>query len=447
MSYYDYKLAVIGAGPGGYTAAIRAAQMGMKTCLIEADRLGGVCLNRGCIPTKSIIASVERLRSVRGAGAFGVKAGGEPSFDMAEIIARKDKIVEGLALGIRRLIEANKIDYINGFAHIKTGKKIIVADKTIAAENIIIATGSTWRSPQGIVKDGKRVISSDDALNLREVPNSICILGGGVIGCEFAYIFSELGAHVTIVEAEDRILPMEDESVSKLLHRSFKKRGIDIITGSTDIEAVKAEKLLVAIGRKPLIEGFGLEETGVLVENGAVLTDTRMKTNIEGIYAIGDVNGRYMLAHVASHEAIAAVQNISGADVQMDYGAVPRPIYTSPEICAVGETADRLKKRGVDFREGRFFFAASPKAICDGETDGEVIIYEDAGSGRLLGAVIIGPHATELGGEVALAVKCGLTAEAVAHTIHSHPTLSEAVMEAAADCLGLAIHKIRRKGV
>lgn len=459
-----YDIAIVGAGPGGYVAAIRAARLGASVALIERDEVGGVCLNRGCIPTKTIIASVNRLMAVRTAAEMGIEVKGEARADLNAIMARKNKVVSGLVKGIHQLIKANKIDLIKGNATFDADRSITVGGETIEASNIIIATGSSWRKVPGIEFDSRLILSSDDMLNLDHVPPRLAILGGGVIGCEFASIFSSLGSKVTIIEAMENILPMEDAAVSNYLARSFKKQGIEIVAGAmissfvvrrsptqngvqesieitlSNGQQIEFDKMLVAVGRMANIDG--LEKLGLAIENGAVKTDEKMRTSVKGVYAIGDVNGKYMLAHVASQEGIVAVENIMGKDSSMDYSAVPRPIYTRPEACCVGSTEKELVKLGAEFKIGKYNYGATPKALCDGIIEGQVIVYSEEESGRILGAGLIGEHSTELASELALAISSKLSVGDISRAIHSHPTLSEVVKEAVEDCEGQAIHKV-----
>lgn len=459
MSNYD--LAIIGAGPGGYVAAIRASQLGLKTVLIEREEVGGVCLNWGCIPTKTIIASVNLYRSLKKAEALGVTLNGQAKIDHTKILDRKNNVVASLVKGIHQLIKGNKIDYLIGNASFTSDKNILVNGEKIDAKNIIIATGSVWKSIPGFERDKKLVLSSDDLLNLSEVPKSLLILGGGVVGCEFASIYNTLGTKVTIVEALENIVSTEDVITSRLLTRAFKKDGIEIMTGVkaeklnksedhvelvlSDGGTVSADKILVSVGRKPNFEGLGIENIGVKTERGAIVTDEKMRTNVEGIYAIGDVNGKYMLAHTGSEEAVVAVENISGNSAVMDYDCIPRPVYTYPEVCGTGLTERELKERGIAYKTGKFGYVALSKAVVDDETEGQVAIYSEDGSGRVLGAQLIGHHATEIAAEVTLAIKSRLKVDDLIGTIHSHPTLTEVIKEAAEDTEERSIHKIYRK--
>ena len=456
-----YTIAILGAGPGGYVAALRAARLGATVALIEKDEVGGVCLNRGCIPTKSMVASVNMLREIKRSAEFGINCPGEPGFSVEQIISRKNKIVSNLVKGIHQLIKASKIDYIRGDGHIKSAKEIEVGEKIIEADNIIIATGSEWKSIPGIDIDGEVIVTSDGLLNIDSIPEKMVVIGGGVVGSEYASIFSGLGSEVTIVEAMPNLIPTDDMTISKSIEKAFKKAKVRVVTGTTveniqregkraslklsSGEELRADKVLVSVGRGPNITGFGLEELGVEIEKGAVVTDERMKTNIDGIYAIGDVNGKYMLAHTASREAIVAVDNIMGKGTVMSYRAVPRPIFTYPEACSVGRTEKELQDRGTRYKTGRFSYLGLAKAVCDGIRDGQVTVYADAATDKIIGAALFGKYATDIAGELVLAIENGLTIEDVASTIHSHPTISEIVAEAVEDCNGMAIHKVVRR--
>lgn len=457
----EYDIAVIGGGPGGYVAAIRAAQMGAKVALIEGSEVGGTCLIWGCIPTKTILASVNVYREALHAAEMGIKIEGELKVDYPAVIRRKNEVVADLVKGVHQLIKGNGIDYIKDFAKIEADRSINASGKTICAEKIIIATGSVWKEIPGFDRDSKQILSSDDLIDLETVPKSLCILGGGIVGCEFASIYSTLGSEVTIIEALDQILPGEDKFTARILTNSFKKRGIKILTGQmakevkkepgrirlslSGGEEVEAEKLLVSVGRKPNFGGLDLKKIGVKTEKGAIVTDERMRTNIEGIYAIGDVNGKYMLAHTASEEGIVAVDNIMGHDSVMNYDAVPRPIYTNPEICGIGLTEKELNEKGVEFKTGRFSYAALSKAVVDNVTEGQVIVYSEQGTKKILGAQLVGTGATEISAELTLAIRLGLTVDDISKTIHAHPTLTEAVRDAVEDCESRAIHKVYRR--
>ena len=455
------KVVVIGSGPGGYVASIRAAQLGADVILVEKDKVGGTCLNRGCIPTKSLLRSVEVLLMVRKAGDFGI-AVKEAKPDFPKIMGRKQRIIGQLQKSIHQLLKANRIEFIIGDATVVNTHEISVQTsqraENIVADRIIIATGSEPILPKIFDFGHPAVLTSDEALELKEVPKTLLILGAGVIGVEFATIFSALGIQVTMVEMMEQILPTEDKRIANQMQNILEEQGINIFTGtkmeevtnygSNNItarldngEELTAEKILVSIGRQPNSKGLGLEKVGVTMgTKGNILVNQGMETNVKGIYAIGDVIGGTLLAHVASAEGIVAAENAMGANSRMDYSAVPSCIYTMPEIASVGLTADKAQEIGKKVKVGRFPFGASSKAVILGEEDGSVNIIVDQETDQVLGAQIIGPHATELISEVALAIRRGITAEQIGATIHPHPTLAESILEAAHSAHGRAIH-------
>ncbi len=456
------SLVIIGAGPGGYVAAIRAAQLGAQVNVIEDKEIGGTCLNRGCIPTKAIIASTETLEKIRNAQEFGLEIKGDISFSLERIIERKDKVVSILVKGIKGLFKGWGIELLEGRGKIlKPGKvKAILKDgteKEIDADKIIIATGSRPMNIRTFPFDGEKILSSDDILRLKEIPKSLVIIGAGVIGCEFANIFRSLGTEITMVEMMPHAVSTEDEEISEILERELKKKKIKLILNTkvekvtkenvgvvatlTDGSEIHAEKILVSIGRAFNTEDLGLEEIGLEKgKRGEILVNERMETNIQGIYAIGDVIGGIMLAHVASTEGLVAVENALGGNRHIDYNIVPSGIFTNPEIGSVGLREKDAIQKGYDIKIGRFPFRALGKAHASGEIAGMVKIIADAKDDRVLGVHIIGPHATDLVHEAALAMKMGATAKDIAQTIHAHPTFSEALMEASEDVHGMAIH-------
>jgi dihydrolipoamide dehydrogenase len=458
----SHDLIVIGAGPGGYVAAIRASQLGAKVMLVERGEVGGVCLNRGCIPTKAMIASSHALGTIRKAPELGIIIGScEASVDMKRVQDRKNGIVEKLRSGIVQLLKGSGVELVKGSAKLAGPGRVDVDGKYCEAKNILIATGSTWIEIPGLRPDGERVVTTDEALDWDEVPERLLIVGGGVIGCEFACMMRSFGSEVTVVEATESILPPVERALSKILLRSMKAQGIEVLTGTTveraDISGKgvdvalsngqerKADRVIISIGRKPETKCLGLESCSVeLTERGAIKVDSKLKTSADGIYAIGDVTGGPMLAHAASAAGIAAVENIFGEGGEYEQEYVPSPIFTMPEIGAVGATTEQLKSKGVEFMSGRFPYAATGKALCDGEPDGQAIVHTDM-EGRLLGVHIIGEAATLLIPEAALALRKGLSARELEETVHSHPTLSEVVSEAAADVFGEAIHKARSR--
>jgi dihydrolipoamide dehydrogenase len=465
------RLAIVGAGPGGYVAAIRAAQLGLEPILIEKGRIGGVCLNWGCIPTKALLKSAEVFQLCKRAGEFGVEAG-DPSFNMAAAVKRSRNISEQVTKGVEYLLKQNKIQVLIGRAHIVGPGRIAVLGPgdepagVLQAENILIATGARVRSIPGIAIDGKRVISSTEAMALGDVPESMVIVGAGAVGVEFAYFFNAVGCKVTLVEMLPSILPGEDAEIAKLLTRSFKKQGIEIQTSAkvTSVEiggdrarvAIETEKglkeyetpkVLMAIGVRPNSDNLGMEELGVKLDAGGFIeVDEYMRTSAEGVFAIGDVSGRLLLAHVASAEGILAVEAIAGLSPEPHrLEHMPRCVYCQPQVASVGlseeKAAEWAKSEGRTVKIGRFPFRASGKSVAVGERDGIVKIISEGASGKVLGAAIVGGEATELIAEICLALKLGATCGQVMATVHAHPTLSESVMEAAGDALDMAIHK------
>ncbi len=455
-----YKAVVIGGGPGGYVAAIRIAQLGGRVAVVEKDKLGGTCLNRGCIPTKALIAAVEKLKAVEEAASFGIETG-QPSVNFEKIQARKSEVVDKLVAGINFLFKKNKIELIEGMAKIKAPGVVQVENKgeiqQLQCENIVIASGSSPALIKSLGYNGTTVITSEEALNLSEVPKSLLIVGAGVIGCEFAHIYGSLGSEITMVEAAPSILFNQDKEISRRMQTIFKKKKFNLKTNAVikkieeadggiqaeleNGELITAEKALISIGRTLNTQNLGLEEAGVaLGERGQILVNERMQTNVPGIYAIGDVVMKYQLAHAASAQGIAAAENIMGIDTKMDYSAVPSCIFTDPEIASVGLTEQQAKEQGMTVKTGKFNFMANGKALSMAEGQGFVKIITNAENDVVIGVHIIGPHASDLIAEAALAVKNRLTAKDLAATVHAHPTLAEAVMEAAENVHGLSIH-------
>ncbi|MDP2682603.1 MAG: dihydrolipoyl dehydrogenase [Deltaproteobacteria bacterium] len=461
----EFDIVVIGGGPGGYVGAIRAAQMGAKVALIEKDALGGTCLNRGCIPTKALYYSAKTIATVKKAAEFGVNTG-EVAFDIAKAVERKDDVVKKLVGGVGQLLKGNGVTVINGTGSIEAIGKVKVEKKdgtadVITAKNIIIATGSEPAMIPAFNIDRENVITSTEALNLKKLPKSILIIGGGVMGCEFANIFAKFGSSVKVVELLPTILSTEDKQVVKTIAKAFKDAGIEVLT-EANVESIVAtadgvktrlkdgkefltEKVLVTIGRSFNSTGIGLEKAGVEVEKGRIKINNKMETNVKGIYAIGDVTGQMLLAHIASAGAIVAVENALGKDKWMDYSAVPGGIFTDPEIASVGLREKDAEAKGIKITVGRFPYAASGKALAMGETEGFMQLITEEGTDRVLGATIVGAHATDLIGEVAVVVKGGGKLKHITETIHAHPTLPEIVLEAAEDVHGMAIHKIGRR--
>ncbi len=473
----QYNVVVIGGGPGGYVAAIRAAQLGMKVACVEAQKLGGVCNNWGCIPTKAMLESARYAKKVGELGDFGITVG-DVKLDIGVAATRAAEVAGQGAKGTAYLFKKNGVEHIAGWGRIvgrgqvevSPGKNAGHGDeapeskgekKTLQAKNIIVATGSRPKSLPMLKIDGDRVWSSDHAVYAPEAPRSIGIIGAGAIGMEFADVFASFGSDVTIIEALDRILPLEDEESSKAVARAYRKRGITLMEGARlekaevmktkvklsvktkkgETEQVDVERVLVAVGRAPITDDIGLEKAGVELENGFVRIDSKMRTNVEGIYAIGDCAGPPLLAHKASHEGIAAVEGMAGDEhAGVDYGNIPAVTYCHPEVASCGMTEAQAKEAGHEIDVGRFPFSANGRARTAGETDGFVKIIRDRKYGEVLGAHIVGPHASELIGELIVGRHLETTAEEMDRAMHPHPTLSEAIAEAALASLGHALH-------
>jgi len=460
----NYDIVVIGSGPGGYVAAIRASQLGFKTAIVERESLGGICLNWGCIPTKALLKSAQVFEYLNHAEDYGIKVtGGEADF--SAIVKRSRGVADGMSKGIQFLMKKNKIDVILGTATIKKGGKISVKDtegavKEYTAKHTILATGARSRELPNLKQDGKNIIGYRQAMSLEQQPESMIVVGSGAIGVEFAYFYNAIGTKVTIVEYLDKIVPVEDDDVSKQLERSLKKAGITIMTGSEvtgvvqsgDVNKVtvknakgtqelEASIVLSAVGITPNIENIGLEEVGVKTEKGQVVVDAFYKTNIDGVYAIGDIVKGQALAHVASAEGITCVEKIAGMDVEpIDYGNIPGCTYCTPEVASVGLTEKAAKEAGYELKIGKFPFSASGKASAAGAKDGFIKMIYDAKYGELLGAHMIGANVTEMIAEIVVARKLETTGHEILKAIHPHPTMSEAIMEATADAYGEVIH-------
>jgi len=459
-----YDVVVVGSGPGGYVSAIRATQLGKKTAVVERENLGGVCLNWGCIPTKALLESARLLDEMRNAKSFGLKCEA-PTPDWNAVIKRSRLSSTKMSKGVEFLMKKNKIDVIKGHGEFKSSTvlKVNTNDgvEEISADNFIIATGARPRALPGFEFDGKNIISSKEAMILPEIPKQMLIIGAGAIGVEFAYLYSIMGSKVTIVELMDQVVPVEDKEVAITLERLFVKRGINVHTASkvTNIKkkktgawtytiegkkgetTVDADVCLVAVGVQANTDEIGLEKMNVETDRGFIKVDDHLKTNVKGIYAIGDVAGPPLLAHVASHEGICAAETISGLDVPgIDHSNVPGCTYCHPQIASVGMSEAKAKEAGYEIKTGKYMFRANGRAVAGGETDGFVKFVIDTKYNEVLGVHIIGPGAPELIGEVVLGREFELTATDFAKTIHAHPTLSEAVMEAAGDALGEAIH-------
>ena len=467
MANEQFDVTVIGSGPGGYVAAIRAAQLGLKAAIVEKDkRLGGTCTLRGCIPTKQLLMSAHVYEQMQHAADFGVQASGI-QLAFADVQKRKEKVVMKNSKGIEFLMKKNSITRFNGTGRLALPGKVEVTGEdgkkqTINTKNIIIASGSVVRPIPGFETDGERVVNSDHILELKEVPKSLIVMGAGAVGVEFASVYSRFGAETTIVELLPRLVPLEDEEVSKELERSFRKRGLKsqvdtkldkmektaegiVVSGKTSkglVVKLEAEMLLVAVGRMAYTEGLGLEGTKIKVERGFIQVDEYQQTGEKGVYAIGDVVPTPLLAHLASKEGIVAVEHMAGQkDVRpINLRLVPNCTYCDPEVASVGLTEAKAREQGYDVQAGKFPFLASGKARILGEEEGFVKVVSEKKYDEILGVHIIGPHATELIAECCVAMQLESTAEELGRTMHAHPTVSEAVMEAAEGVHGLAVH-------
>jgi len=468
MTESAYDLVVIGGGPGGYVAAIRAAQLGLKTACVESrGRLGGTCLNVGCIPSKALLHSSEKYEElVRGLAGHGVRATGV-ALDLPAMLQRKDKVVDDLTKGIEFLFKKNKVDYVSGRGRIASPGRVEVTladggSRSLDAKNICIATGSESTPLAGVTVDEKRIVTSTGALALPFVPSHMVVIGAGYIGLEMGSVWRRLGAKVTVVEYLDRILPGMDGETAKQFQRILTRQGMSFklgtkVTGASnagtrvvlnlapakggDAETLETDVVLVAVGRRPYTEGLGLQAAGVaLDEKGRVKTDKHFATNVPGIYAIGDVIAGPMLAHKAEEEGVALAETLAGQVGHVNYETVPGIVYTWPEVATVGKTEEELQAAGIDYKIGKFPFTANSRARCTGFTDGFVKLLADAKTDRLLGAHIIGPEAGTLIHEVIMAMEFQGSAEDVARAFHGHPTLNEAIKEAAFAVAGRAIH-------
>lgn len=457
MSKYD--IIVLGSGPGGYVAAIRASQLGLKTAVIEKENLGGVCLNWGCIPTKALLKSAQVFEYLQHAEDYGLSVSGADK-DFGAVVKRSREVADGMSKGVQFLMKKNKIDVISGYGTLKPGKKIDVDGKEYSADHIIIATGARSRELPSLPQDGKKVIGYREALVLPEQPKKMIVVGSGAIGVEFAYFYNAMGTDVTIVEYLPNIVPVEDIDVSKQLEKSFKKSGIKVMTSAevTKVdtsgsgvkatiktakgeEVLEADIILSAVGIKSNIENIGLENVGIATDRDKILVNDFYQTNIPGYYAIGDVAPGQALAHVSSAEGILCVEKIAGMAVEaLDYGNIPGCTYASPEIASVGLTEKQAKEQGYDIKVGKFPFSASGKAAASGAKDGFVKVIFDAKYGEWLGCHMIGAGVTDMIAEAVLGRKLETTGHEVLKTVHPHPTMSEAVMEAVADAYGEVIH-------
>ncbi|MBI5711095.1 MAG: dihydrolipoyl dehydrogenase [Candidatus Eisenbacteria bacterium] len=463
----SFDLVVIGAGPGGYVAAIRAAQLGLRSAVIEKDELGGTCLNWGCIPTKAWIVSAHLLEQIRRAKEYGIEVG-EPRVNWDWMLERKNRVVKQLTGGVKTLLQGRQVEIFRGTAKLASANRIHVAlgdggSADLAAANVMIATGASAWLPPGFSLDGERVVTSREALDLTRQPKRLAVLGGGVVGSEFACFFAALGTRVTLVEMLPRLVMEEDEEIAQALEREMKKQKIAVHVGTkveerkdhpdgsltltlTGGKTVEVDTVLVATGRKPYTAGLGVERAGVtLGERGRIVVNDRLQTSAQGVYAIGDVTDIRQLAHFASAQGKAAAEIITGHPAQTDWRAVPAATFTSPEIASVGLTERAAKERGREVKVGRFPFRAHGRNIADGETAGFAKLVGDARTDQLLGAHIIGARASEIIHECALAIAADLDLKDLARAIHAHPTVIETLGEAAEDADHLAIHLMRQE--
>ena len=461
----NFDLLVIGSGPGGYVAAIRASQLGLKTAVVERESLGGICLNWGCIPTKSLLKSAQVYEYFLHAADYGISVDGSVTPDFVKVVGRSRTVAEGMSKGIEFLFKKNKIEVINGTGKLKSPGVVEVTDAggkliEVKADHIILATGARSKELPNLKQDGKKIIGYREAMTLPSLPKSMVVVGSGAIGSEFANFYNTMGTDVTLVEFLPNVVPLEDEEVSKQLERSFKKAKMKVMTSSSvesvdssgklckvkiktpkgEVE-VEVEVVLSAVGVSPNIENIGLEELGIEMDKGKVKVDDYYRTNVNSVYAIGDIVGGPALAHVASAEGIACVEKIAGHNPPaVDYNNIPGCTYTSPEVASVGMTEKAAKEAGFELKVGKFPFTASGKASAAGAKDGFVKLVFDAKYGELLGAHLIGANVTEMIAELVVARKLETTGEEIIKAVHPHPTMSEAVMEAAAAAYGEVIH-------
>jgi dihydrolipoamide dehydrogenase len=461
-----FQVVVVGTGPGGYVAAIRAAQLGLKTAVIEKDELGGTCLNWGCIPTKAWIVSAHLYEQIQRAKEFGIEVG-PPKINWGWLLERKKKVVSQLTGGVKTLLQGRQVEILSGAARLVGPNRIKItkdgAAREITADHVILATGAMAGIPPGFTLDGDRVITSKEALDLPRQPKRLAVLGGGVVGCEFACFFAALGTEVTLVEMLPRLVPAEDDEVAQGLEREMKKKKIAVHT-NTKVEGmsdgpggaktlalaggqkVEADVVLIATGRRPAADDLGLESVGIARgDRGKIVVNDHLQTSLANVYAIGDVTDIKQLAHFASAQGKAAAEIIAGHKAQTNWRAVPAATFTTPEIASVGLTEREAKAEGRTLKIGRFPFRAHGRNIADGELTGFVKIIADAGTGQVLGAHILGAKASELIHECALAIAADLDAHDLAQAIHAHPTLTETIGEAAEDAEGMAIHLIRQE--
>ncbi len=461
MADFDFDVAIIGGGPGGYVAAIRAGQLGLRTALVEQDELGGICLNWGCIPSKALLKNAEVLNLFHRSEEFGITVD-NLQYDFGKAIDRSRGVVRRLTAGVGMLLRKNKVEHVNGRGRLADAHTVDVDDgaRSFTAANVIVATGARPRPVPGLEVDGDTIIGSREALELRDVPSPVGIVGGGATGVEFAYLYRAYGAEVTIVEMMPRLIPSEDEEMGQQLERAFSGQGIKTLTGSrvTSVEKrldgavlsvetpegareLEVQKVLVAVGVQGNVEGLGLEELGARIERGFVQVDDRMSTGVPGVYAIGDVTGKLLLAHVAQAQGVLVVETIAGMDSQtLDYRMMPRAVYCQPQVTGFGYSESEASEAGYSVKVGRFPFRANGKSLAAGDSEGMVKVVADGDTGEILGAHMIGAEVTEMLPELAMTNLLEGSVNELGWLVHSHPTLSEAIKEAALDVEGAAIH-------